>query len=225
LPGVAPNGTGTTICVLLQLLGVPASPLNVTVLLPWLAPKFPPVMVMGVPTAAVVNDNVLMNGPGAKLTPLLAIPLAVTTTFPGVAPIGTGTTMLVLLQLVGCPGVPLKVTVPVPWLEPKFNPVIVSGPPSANVLADKEVITGAAVNNTPLLATPPTVTTTLPVVTPLGTNTLMLLFVQFAGVTVVPLNVTVLLPWLPPKPDPVTLTSVPTGPEAGVTPAMNVPTP
>jgi hypothetical protein len=36
--------------VALQLVGVPAVPLNVTVLVPWVAPKFAPVIVTGVPT-------------------------------------------------------------------------------------------------------------------------------------------------------------------------------
>ena len=61
-----------------------------------------------------------------KLTPLLFIAPTVTTTLPLVAPMGTGTVMLVALQFVGTPGVPLKVTVLVPWIAPKFTPVIVT---------------------------------------------------------------------------------------------------
>ena len=49
-----------------------------------------------------------------KVTPLLAVPPTVTTTFPVVAPVGTGTAMLVALQLVGVAEVPLNVTVLVP---------------------------------------------------------------------------------------------------------------
>jgi len=49
-----------------------------------------------------------------KRTASLARPLTVTTTFPVVAPAGTGTTMLVALQLVGVADVPLNVTVLVP---------------------------------------------------------------------------------------------------------------
>src|SRR5205807_10031308 len=66
-----------------------------------------------------------------KLTPLLATPETVTTTFPVVAPLGTGTAMLVpdVLQLVGVPTVPLKVTVLEPWLAPKLVPVIVTEVP------------------------------------------------------------------------------------------------
>ena len=47
---------------------------------------------------------------------------------------------------------------------------------------------------TPLLANPPTVTTTLPVVAPLGTDARMLVALQFVGVATVPLNVIVLAP-------------------------------
>jgi hypothetical protein len=53
-----------------------------------------------------------MLGPAApptvKLTPLLARLATVTTTFPVVAPVGTDTTMLVALQLVGVATVPLN---------------------------------------------------------------------------------------------------------------------
>jgi hypothetical protein len=43
--------------------------------------------------------------------PLLATPLTVIMTLPVVAPAGTGTAMLLALQLVGVAGVPLNVTV------------------------------------------------------------------------------------------------------------------
>jgi hypothetical protein len=46
-----------------------------------------------------------------KLTPLLATPFTVTTTLPVVALDGTGTVMLVSLQLVGVPATLLNVTV------------------------------------------------------------------------------------------------------------------
>src|SRR5208283_1496217 len=70
---------------------------------------------------------------------------------------------------------------------------------------------------TPLLATPPTVTTTFPVVAPLGTGTVMLAPLQFVGVAVTPLNVTVPVA---PKFVPVTVTEVPTAPEVGFTLVM-----
>jgi hypothetical protein len=62
-----------------------------------------PVIVTTVPTFPDAGDRLVM--PGAELTvnetPLLATPPTVTTTFPVVAPEGTGTTIAVLLHLWG----------------------------------------------------------------------------------------------------------------------------
>jgi len=66
-----------------------------------------------------------------------------------------------------------------------------------------------------LLDSPPTVTTTLPVVAPAGTGTTMLDADHEVGVAAVPLNVTVLLPLLAPKPLPLIVTAVATGPLDG----------
>jgi hypothetical protein len=65
---------------------------------------------------------------------------------------------------------------------------------------------------TPLLGTPPTVTTTLPVLAPLGTVARMMVGLQKeAAPALVPLKVTVLLPpWLAPKLLPLIVTSLPT---------------
>ena len=75
-------------------------------------------MVTEVPTAPKVGLKLLMLGADVvltvKLTPLLATPPTVTTTFPLVAPAGTGTAMLVALQLVGVAATPLNFTVLVP---------------------------------------------------------------------------------------------------------------
>jgi hypothetical protein len=62
LPVVAPAGTGATIVVALQLLGVAAMPLKVSVLAPWAAPKFVPLMVTGVPTALDGGETLAMLG-------------------------------------------------------------------------------------------------------------------------------------------------------------------
>jgi hypothetical protein len=77
-------------------------------------------------------------------TPLLGTPLAVTTTFPAVAPEGTKTAIVVAFQLIGVARVPLKVTVFVPCVAPKFVPVIVTEVPTGPELTDKLVIVGAA---------------------------------------------------------------------------------
>jgi hypothetical protein len=62
---------------------------------------------------------------------------------------------------------------------------------------------------------PPTVTTTFPVVAPAGAGTAMLLADQVVGVAAVPLNVTVLVPFVEPKFAPATVTIVPTAPLEG----------
>jgi hypothetical protein len=126
---------------------------NVTTGVALFAVKFVPVTEMRVPTDAEVGVKLVMVGGGAtvKATPLLATPPTVTTTFPVVAPLDTATVMLVALQHVGhgVADVPLKVTVLVPWLEPKFVPAIVTNVPTAPEVGDRLVIFGAV---PPLLA-------------------------------------------------------------------------
>jgi len=141
-----------------------------------------------------------------------------TTTLPVVAPLGTGTTMLVSDQAVGVAVVPLNFTVLVPLVAPKFAPVIVIDVPTGPLLGDTLVTLGATVTvyGRLLLAMPPTVTTTPPVVAPAGTGTTMPLADQVVGVAAVPLNVTVLVPLVPPKLVPVIVTELPTGPLAGL---------
>jgi hypothetical protein len=221
-PVVPPAGTGTTMLVALQVVGVAATPLNVTVLVPCVVPKLVPVIVTAAPISPEVGFKLVIAGAGrvtVKLTPLLAVPPAVTTTFPLAAPVGTGTTMLVAFQLVGVPVVPLKVTVLAPCVAPKFVPVIVTAVPTIPVVGFKLVMFGAeavTVKLAPALATPPTVTTTFPVAAPVGTGTVILPALQTVGTPAVPLNVTVLDPCVAPKFEPVIVTEVPTAPELGV---------
>ncbi len=210
--------------VALQLVGVADVPLKLKVLVPWLAPKFVPVIVTDTPTAPVVGERLVMLGAGTtvKLAPLLATPLAFTTTFPVVEPDGTGTTMLVALQLFGVPAVPLKATVPVPCVAPKPVPVIVIHAPTAPEVGERPETLGAGttVNVTPLLSTPLACTTTLPVVAPDGTGTTMFVALQLVGVAAVPLKPTVPLPWVEPKLEPMIVTEAPTAPEVGERPEI-----
>src|SRR5262250_373879 len=112
-PELAPLGTTAAILVALQFVAVAVVPLKVTVLDPCDEPKLEPVMVTEVPTGpeAGLAFEMLGGTKTVKSTPLLARPLTVTITLPVVAPLGTGTTMLVALQLTGVAEVPLKVTV------------------------------------------------------------------------------------------------------------------
>lgn len=79
----------------LQLVIVAVVPLNFTALVPWVEPKFDPVIVTDAPTAPVVGNKLVMLGDATtvKLTPLLALLLTVTTTLPVVAPVGTVATI------------------------------------------------------------------------------------------------------------------------------------
>src|SRR5438552_4881299 len=219
LPVVAPAGTGATIEVALQIAGVATVTLNVTALLPWEEPKLPPAMVTDAPTAPELGDKLLMLGTASTVnnTPALATPLTVTTTLPVVAPAGTGATIEVALQLAGVATVPLNVTALVPWVEPKLPPAMVTDAPTAPELGDKLLMLGTAstVNDTPALATPLTVTTTLPVVAPAGTGATIEVALQLAGLATVPLNVTALVPWVEPKLPPAMVTDAPTAPELG----------
>ena len=219
LPVVAPPGTVTVMLVALQLETVAVVPLKLTVPDPCVEPKFVPVMVTAAPTAPVVIDRLVMLGAETtvKLDPLLFTPLANTTTFPVVAALGTVTFMVVEFQLVTEAVVPLKLTVPLPWLDPKLVPVIVTAAPTAPVVIDRLVMLGAetTVKLLPLLATLDTVTTTLPVVAPEGTVTAMLVALQLVAVAVVPLNWTVLVPCEAPKFVPVIVTEAPTAPVVG----------
>jgi len=179
------------------------------------------VIVTGVPTNPDVGFRLVMPGPGddtVKFTPLLATAPTVTTTLPVVAPAGTGTPMLAAPQLVVAAAIPLNVTVLDPCVAPKFAPAIVTDAPTNPEVGFRLVILGAGtvtVKLAPLLATLPTVTTTLPVVAPAGTGTTMLVALQVVGVADVPLKTTALVPCVAPKLVPVIVTGVPTNPDTG----------
>jgi hypothetical protein len=79
-----------------------------------------------------------------KFTPLLAWPDTVTITFPVIVPLGTVDVMLDGPQAVTEAVVPLNCTVLVPWVDPKFVPVIVTEAPTAPELGERLVIVGAA---------------------------------------------------------------------------------
>src|SRR4029079_2847909 len=114
-------------------------------------------------------------------------------------------------------------SVPAPVRE-KVPPPKVAAPGMAGAPTSWEIhgagrLPGAlTVNVSPLLATLLTVTTTGPVVAPLGTATTMLLSLQFVGVASVPLNRTPLVLCVTPKFAPLIVTDVPTMPDVGKRP-------
>jgi hypothetical protein len=178
-------------------------------------------MVIEVPVTAEETEKPVISGAAVastvKYTELLASPLTVTTTLPLLDPVGTGTVMAVLVQSVGLAVFPLKVTLlldPVP----KFEPLIVTDVATGAPVGEIEVIFGTgrlSVKVDGLLAWPFTVTTTPPVLAPLGTLVEMLVELQFVTTAGVPLNVTVLLCWVGPKLLPEIVTAVPTDPLFG----------
>lgn len=201
----------------LQLVELASTPLKLTVPVPCEEPKlFPPIVTVA-PAAPEFGDNVVMLGAGntVNATLLLATPPTVITTLPVVAPLGTGTTIELALQVVGVAVVPLNLIVLVPWVEPKPLPAIVTVAPTALELGETPLMFGVTVNFTPLLADPLTVTTTFPVVAALGTAATILLELQLVGVAVTPLKVTVLVPCEEPKALPEIVTEVPTFPDVG----------
>src|SRR5439155_21165319 len=62
LPVVAPAGTGATIEVALQFVGLALVVLKETVLAPWVEPKLLPVILTDAPTAPEVGDNAVIRG-------------------------------------------------------------------------------------------------------------------------------------------------------------------
>lgn len=130
-----------------------------------------------------------------KGTPLLAWPATVTTTLPVVAPEGTGTMRLKLLQLVGVAGTPLKVTVLAPCVPPKVEPVIVTDAPTGPDVRLRLVIAGVIWKTTES-PNPPTMTeiTAGPADRFGGVRPPMLVSLQLVGASRTPPNVTVLLP-------------------------------
>jgi hypothetical protein len=219
LPAAAAAGTGAVMDVALQLIGVAATPLNVTVLLPCELPNPVPAIVTAAPAMPEVRDKLLMFGTTVNATALLLTPPTVTTTvpLPPAAPVGTGAVMEAALQLVGVVTTPPNVTVLLPCELPNPEPVIVTAAPAMPEVRDKLLMFGTTVNATALLLTPPTVTTTVPLppVAPAGTSAVMDVTLQLVGVAAMPLNVTVLLPCKLPKPDPVIVTELPAMPDVG----------
>jgi hypothetical protein len=192
-PVVALFGTVTPTDVLLQLVTAAAAPLKRTTLLPWLVPKFWPLMVTAAPAAPLAGESDVMLGPGltVKVTPLLVVPPATIVTGPVVAPAGTGTTMLESLQLVGVAVVPLNFTRLVPCGMPKPEPAIVTAVltvPEAGV--SEEMLGGGITGKLTEFEAPPCVTITGPVVAVAGTATTICVLLQLVGLPAMPLKVT-----------------------------------
>lgn len=146
-PLVAEAGTGAVMLAALQLLGVATVPLKEMELEPWLAPNPEPAIVIEVPAGADVGETEPITGLTVKLTLLLATPLTVTTTGPVVAFTGTATVILPVFQLAAVAVTPLNVSVLEPWLEPKFEPVMITDVPTAPDFGEMLLMVGVFPQN------------------------------------------------------------------------------
>jgi hypothetical protein len=153
-----------------------------------------------------------------KFTPLLEAPFTATITGPVLASGGTGTTILVSDHEAGVAVNPLKEMVLAPLSAPKLVPVTVIESPAIPEFVDKLVIKGVTTKVPVLLATVFTVTETLaiPAGKPPGTGATIAVSLQTEGVTVMPPTVTGLKFWAVPKPLPLIVRALLTGPDAGV---------
>jgi len=194
-------------------------PLNLIVLVPWVAPKFAPVTTTAAPAAPDVVERLVSRGATVNATPLLLTPPARTTTEPVVAVAGTGTEILVALHDVGVASVPLNETVLAPFVAPKFDPAMMTVLPEAPPVGERDVIDGAAttVNVVALLLAFDTRTTTFcaPVDTEGTVTTICVEFQLAIALAAVLPNFTVLLPWVDPNPVPAIVTCDPTAPDVG----------
>jgi len=165
-------------------------PLKLTRPVDWTAPKPDPLIVTTVPEDAEVGERPDMLGGTANTIPLLLAFARLTVTGPVEAPFGTGTTILLLVQLVGIAETPLNWTVPPDGFVPKLEPVMVTDVPGGPELGKMLLILGETVKRTALLAFPPAITTTGPLVAPAGTGVTIEPAVIMVGVATTPLNVT-----------------------------------
>jgi hypothetical protein len=116
------------------------------VLEPCVEPKFTPMIVTKEPMGPDAGEAPKISADvSANVRTLLLRFETVTTTFPVIAPLGTGATICVLLQLVGVAVTPANATVLDPCVEPKFVPVIVTEVPVEPDVGDRLVRVGAAV--------------------------------------------------------------------------------
>jgi len=118
-PFVAVDGTWAVILVSLQELTVAVTPLNLTTLVPWLAPKPRPVSVVHAPSCAPGGARLEIVGLMTVKSMVAGLELepTVTTTgpVPGGAAVGTSATICELVQLLtDVAAVLLKLTVLVP---------------------------------------------------------------------------------------------------------------
>jgi len=221
-PVVAPVGTVAITRVVEALVTVPCTPLNKTVLLAIVEPKFDPLIVTDVPTMPLPGLKLVIAGGTVtvKLAVLVAVcPFVVTVILPVVAPLGTFATNCVEFAELTVAAVPLNLTVLLLGVLLKLVPVTVTGVPTGPLPGLKPVIVGGCTTVKFIVLVPvrdPTVTVIAPVVAAEGTVTTSCVVVADDTVAVVPLNLTVSFVFVALKFKPVIVTEAPTTPLVGV---------
>ncbi len=192
-PEVAPAGTLVAILDVVDVLTEANVPLNET---EGVVSKRVPVIVTAVPTAPLVGLKPVTVGENntVKLVALeMVTPLTVIEILPVVAPAGTLAVMLLSVDAVTVAGILLNFTTLLAGTALKFVPEIMTVALTAPLDGLKPVIVGVA-NTVKLveltMVTPLTVTEILPVVPPIGTVVVMLVFVDEVTTAVVLLNFT-----------------------------------
>src|SRR3989304_8147676 len=129
-PVAASMGMSAVMLVSLQVVVLSGAPFKVTVLPPFVVPKFVPFMVIVLFAGPDAGERLVISGDMGTVTvnknSLLLIPLTVTTIGPVLAPIGTGTVMVVLLHVKGAAAILFNVPLLVPWLSPKLKPFMLT---------------------------------------------------------------------------------------------------
>jgi hypothetical protein len=191
-------------------------------------PNPAPEIVTVVPTGPLLGETPVTESGSRTVncTPLLVTPSSVTVTGPLVAPDGTTRVTLVSLQALALATKPLNWTVLLPWFGAKPEPLIVTVPPDEAAEGVKLMIVGFITSNVTLvgLEIEPTVTVTIPGpdgVVPGTVATICELLQLVMEVATTPPKLTVLLPCVTPKFEPVMVTLVPVGPRSGDTPVTN----
>src|SRR6185436_7709508 len=221
IPDIAPEATTATICVLLQLVMLPASLLpSHTWPLPCVEPKFVPLIVIESPARAVVGETLLMLGDvTVNATWFPHTPLCCTCALPLTEFAATVATICVLLQLTMLPAYVLPShTWPLPCADPKLVPLIVTCVPGTPLDGLMLLIVGVMIVKViELLHVPACCTDALPEATFESTVATICVSLQL---TMLPASLlpshTLPLPCTAPKPVPVSVTCVPGTPLVGL---------
>ncbi len=221
-PVVAPAGTTAVILVVVEDLTLATTPLNLTVLLPGVALKLTPVIMMSAPVAALTGVKFEMVGTGTVKLPALfpVIPFMVTDIGPVVAPAGTDVVILVDVEAVTTATTPLNLTIFSAGTLLKFVPVMVTGTPTPPLVGEKLLIEGVpkTVKFVALVTiTPLNDTVICPVPAPRGTLVVILVELKEETIAGVPLNSTIGVEM---KFVPVMVTVAPTPASVGAKPVM-----